>query len=212
MFNFLLANVPLTDPTAPYHSISYLAGVAAQKEEWRGTYRDFNIEALNFMATPQEVERLISQCHKIIISIESQASLTRRDHLLYRFALSGLGLNKSAVHNAIRVLKSPEDFFDPRKYTEATHVIHKWLSTLSVLGYPGQFQGFDVLQPHILNFSSIQDLTNNKLLDVFVNPFSFISAHGFYRYIKRERLEAPGSFGELQFTAAISDMDVQQNP
>lgn len=186
MFNFLLANVPLTDPTAPYHSISYLAGVAAQKKEWLGTYRDFNIEILNFMAAPQEIERLTSQCHNIIVSIESQDRLTRRDHLLYRFALSGLGLNKSAVDDAIRVLKSPQDFFDPRKYTEATHVINKWISALSVLGYPGQFQGFDVLQPHILNFASIQDLTNIKLLDVFVNPFSSYLRTNFIDILKEK--------------------------
>ncbi len=52
---YLLINTPLTDPTAPYHSISYLVGATSNAGYTNITCLDANIEALNYLARPEQV-------------------------------------------------------------------------------------------------------------------------------------------------------------
>ena len=58
---YLLVNPPLTDPTQPYHSISYLVGAARAAGFTGGRCLDANIDALNHLARPENVGPLLER-------------------------------------------------------------------------------------------------------------------------------------------------------
>jgi hypothetical protein len=90
---YLLVNVPLTDPTGPYHSISYLVGATAAAGFTGVTCLDANVAALNFLAAPEQVASLLDECHTVRTSLERQARLTRAEQWLYRYAVKAVGLS-----------------------------------------------------------------------------------------------------------------------
>src|SRR4051794_19407834 len=102
---YLLINVPLTDPTAPYHSISYLVGATASSGFTNFSCLDANVEALNYLAQERNVAELLSQCAAIRAELEAKSRLTRAEQLTYRCAVKAVGLSANAVCEALAVLK-----------------------------------------------------------------------------------------------------------
>jgi anaerobic magnesium-protoporphyrin IX monomethyl ester cyclase len=78
---YLLINAPLTDPTASYHSIPYLVGAttAAGFTGWRCL--DAYIEALNFLATPDQVDFALRQATEARRDLETRQRLSRGEQL-----------------------------------------------------------------------------------------------------------------------------------
>ncbi|HEV7666676.1 MAG TPA: radical SAM protein [Chloroflexota bacterium] len=171
-FSYLLINVPLTDPTAPYHSLSYLVGATTAAGYPNYSCLDANLEALNFVAQPDQVSSLLHECAAILAGLEKQARLTRGDELTYRCAVKAVGLHADSVRQAIGVLQDQDQFYDYGTYRHAVLVIKRWLEVLSVRGFPGQFEAFSLRLRDFGNLSSIADLTNPVFLDRLVNPFA----------------------------------------
>src|SRR3954463_15202388 len=98
---YLLLNTPLTDPTTAYHSISYLVGAATQAGYTNYTCLDANITALNHLAQPSNVDRLLGRANLIRHNLEQHSEpLTRHQQLAYRYALKAIGLTPTAIEAA----------------------------------------------------------------------------------------------------------------
>ncbi|HLI09450.1 MAG TPA: radical SAM protein [Ktedonobacteraceae bacterium] len=169
---YLLINLPLTDPTVPYHSISYLVGSTSSAGYTNFSCLDANIEALNYLARKEHLASLLSYCEEIRTQLEKKGRLTRWEQILYRYALGGVGLTPETASRAIEIMKAPERFYEYGTYRQAVMAIIRWLNLLSVQGFPGQFNGFSLLPSSIGNLASIDDLTNPSYLNRLINPFS----------------------------------------
>ncbi|WP_437716833.1 radical SAM protein [Sorangium sp. So ce448] len=169
--DYLLVNVPLTDPTAPYHSIPYLVGAANAAGFLGHRCLDANLEALYFLAHPDQVAKLLRACASVREEIERRPRRTRYDELRYRFALAAVGLEPDAAQRAIEVMRDPVRFYDYPLYQRSTAVIRRLLDALSVNGFPGQFNGLRVDRSGIVNLSRLSDLADPRIIERFVAPF-----------------------------------------
>ncbi len=170
--DYLLCNTPLTDPTAPYHSISYLVGATEKAGHLGHRCLDLNLEVLDYAARPSQVESLLEECARQRARIEAIPMPNRADQLLYRHALLSVGFPASAPAEAIASLQSGDRFYDPVHYRECMLVLQRWMSMLSVAGLPGQFDGFALSEGARFNVSSLADLSDAKLLERLVRPFA----------------------------------------
>jgi anaerobic magnesium-protoporphyrin IX monomethyl ester cyclase len=169
---YLLVSLPLTDPTSPYHSISYLVGAATAAGYTDFSCLDTNIESLNYLARPDQVATLIDECARHRAELEAKDRLTRGEQMRYRYALKGLLLAPETVSRAIQVMTDPDQFYDYSVYREAVVALRRWLDALSVRGFPGQFRDFNLMPSAFGSFSSITDLTNGTFVDRLTNPFA----------------------------------------
>jgi radical SAM superfamily enzyme YgiQ (UPF0313 family) len=170
---YLLINVPITDPTASYHSIPYLIGAAAAAgfTGFRGV--DANIDALNYLAKPEQVGLLLNDTADTRKRLEQrQSALSRGEQLLYRYTLKAVGLQPDSVQRAIDTMRDPHQFYDYGSYRQATMVLKRWLDVLSTRGFPGQFGDFTLRINNIGNLSSLHDLTNQTYLDQLTRPLA----------------------------------------
>lgn len=168
---YLLINTPLTDPTAPYHSISYLVGAACAAGHDGFTVLDANLDALEHMIEPRNVSYVLEKCRRLRARLEQTAPMSRGECMMYRCALEAIGLDQTTPRQAVEVLRDPVAFYDFRLYQEAVHVLQRWMDVLSTCGFAGQFHGFGVDDQNILDFGSVADLTDPALLDTFIEPF-----------------------------------------
>jgi anaerobic magnesium-protoporphyrin IX monomethyl ester cyclase len=189
---YLLINVPLTDPTSPYHSISYLVGATVAAGYSNVICLDANIEALNFLAQPNQVSQLLKDASGIRAGLERRARLTRGQQLAYRYALKALGLEPDSVTHAIGVLRDPEAFYDYGLYRQAVLVLKRWMDVLSVRGFPGQFEDFGLRLRDFGNLSSVADLTNTAFLNRLVAPFAAYFDGPFVKALGRSEPEFVG--------------------
>lgn len=131
---YLLINPPLTDPTTAYHSIPYLIGTAEREGFGSGEALDANVEALNWMADPERVTALIATAREVREGSELKASLTRREQMRYRSALTALGLTPESVRAALTTFRSPPEFYDYRRYRAAVQIVRRWVAALGLNG------------------------------------------------------------------------------
>jgi anaerobic magnesium-protoporphyrin IX monomethyl ester cyclase len=168
---YLLINPPLTDPTVPYHSIPYLVGATNQAGFSNYTCLDSNIEALNYLAEEEHVRNLLDYCHDLRIELERKTAITRREEMLYRYALKAIGLKPTSILQSIQVMRDPEKFYNHETYRQAAIILQRWMDLLSVKGFPGQFDNFYIDTSNVLNISSVSELANSEIINKFVNPF-----------------------------------------
>lgn len=162
---YLLLNCPLTDPTTPYHSIPYLIGTTAQAGFSAFRAVDVNVEALNYLAKAEHVERLLASSEQRRREIESRANLSREEQLLYPVLLGGVGLARDAVEQALDVFRTAEKFYSYPRYRRAVMTIKRWLVLLEAQGPPMLYDGFDLNRNGPVNLNNIQDLTSPAFLD-----------------------------------------------
>jgi anaerobic magnesium-protoporphyrin IX monomethyl ester cyclase len=162
---YLLVNPPLTDPTCPYHSISYLMAAAVDQGFTGGKAVDVNVEALNFMAQPREVDALLELAADVRVTIEAKSSLSRYEQMQYRLALRALAFRSDTVEQAIGVLRDAERFYDYPEYRQAVTVLKRWIEVLTLRGVPGLFEGYRIRGEGPINLSRTADLTNAGYLD-----------------------------------------------
>lgn len=155
---YLLVNPPLTDPTAPYHSISYLLGATTAAGFARASCLDANVESLNYLSQPEHVRGLLAESERVRHQIEQQAGLTRADELRYRAALAGRGLHADFMERALHVFRDEASFYHYDTYRQAVMACRRWLELLSLRGAPGMFDGFALRTRGVLNFASHRDL------------------------------------------------------
>jgi anaerobic magnesium-protoporphyrin IX monomethyl ester cyclase len=181
---YLLINPPLTDPTVPYHSIPYLVGATVEAGFNNFTCLDANIEALNYLAKEEQVRDLLEFCNIIRVELEKKTVITRREEILYRYALKSNGMKPDSILQAVKIMRDPEEFYNYEAYRQATLILRNWMDVLSVKGFPGQFDGFYIDISNVFNVSSISELTNDKIINNFINPFLEYFNNSFYSKIQ----------------------------
>lgn len=189
---YLLITPPLTDPTSPPHSLSYLIGAAAAAGYSDFLALDANIEALNFLARPAAVAQLLRECTALGGRLETKHALTRAEQLAYRYALKAVGFAPDAPQRAIHIFRDPELFYHYPTYRQAVLVITRWLDLLSVRGFPGQFTGLSLNTEGVGNFSSVRDLTNAAYLQRLARPFRSYFDGPFARRVRTRRWDLVG--------------------
>jgi anaerobic magnesium-protoporphyrin IX monomethyl ester cyclase len=189
---YLLVNPPLTDPTYPYHSISYL--VASCHERGFTGYRclDANIEALNHLARPEYVAGLLDTAARVRAQVEATDRPTRADEMRYQAALSGVGVRPDFVRRAIEVFRSPEHFYDYPTYRQAAMAAHRFVNLLSLRTLPGLFSGFSLRTNGPVNYLSQTDLSDPAVLDLVTGAFADYITGPFRRLLSQRRWRLVG--------------------
>lgn len=189
---YLLINTPLTDPTLPYHSIPYLVGASAQAGFTNYFCLDSNIELLNYMAQEDQVACLIDACCLLRSTLKHKTKLTRNQQMLYRSALRGYSLKPNSVLRAIHIMKDSDSFYNYTLYRQAVETINKWIDALSVKGLPGQFDDFYTNLHGVINLSSLEDLTNELIIERFIAPFEAYFKDKFFKLIMAQKWDFVG--------------------
>jgi anaerobic magnesium-protoporphyrin IX monomethyl ester cyclase len=169
---YLLINSPLSDPTAPYHSISYLVGQASTSGFTSHYCADVNIDMLNYMAQPKQMAQLLDTAAHERARIETAESISRADELTYRCALNAVGLKPDSAESAIALLQDPDSFFDYSKYRQATMVLRRWTKLFCLDSLPGAFDGFALNMNGPFNLGSIDDLSGREVPERLAAPFA----------------------------------------
>lgn len=170
---YLLINPPITDPTGPYHSLSYLAGAAHQAGFDQCEMIDLNIDSLNFLAQHDRVTKLLDFArsrHENLVSLASQRTLTRREAMHLEIAECAVTMQAEWVLEAIESMQSNASFYDYPLYCAATDVLESWLALLSLQGYPYQFGSFALNTACAVNMNASRELGDNNFLDTLNAP------------------------------------------
>lgn len=168
----LLLYPPLTDPTSGYHSLVYLASFARSRGFKDIEIVDTNIEALHYSMLPKQVNTL----KKFIKSRRKE--LERKNYLNGFMQIELVELWKSdaldfeGLLDAVRIMKDPVLFYKYEYYRPAAELLSNWINVISVLGYPGLMEGFSIPTRSYFNLMNIDDLTNEKILNKILAPFS----------------------------------------
>jgi anaerobic magnesium-protoporphyrin IX monomethyl ester cyclase len=169
---FLLMNPPLTDPTCPYHSIPYLLAATEARGFLGGCAVDTNVDALNHLARYEHVSTLLARARQCLADLEHKPVLTRLDEMRYRCALKGLSLTAEMPSEAIETFRNQTTFYDYPRYRQAVAVVNTWIDLLSLDGFVGQFDGLAFNYAHVVNFSSVADLSDPELVGRLAAPFA----------------------------------------
>ncbi|MGX7829807.1 B12-binding domain-containing radical SAM protein [Actinokineospora sp. 24-640] len=163
---------PLLDPSAGYHSLSYLKTYAAARRDDEIAVIDANIDAVCHLTEPATVQRIVTE------------RAARRDELLTRVpslddaCAEELGelvklaaFDPDELRTAVNVLRDPVAFYDYPSYRWAVERLIGWMSLLGSMGEPGQFfEGFQ-LRWRGWHPSVSADLTDAALLEKLNRPF-----------------------------------------
>jgi anaerobic magnesium-protoporphyrin IX monomethyl ester cyclase len=172
----LLLHPPFTDPTTPYHSLSYLVGHAAAAGFSEIECHDLNIACLNELTKSTHVRALLLHCRQLVHTIEDNfrrygAPPTNEEQVAYRLCLEAYDLCPEELEAATSVFRDPAVFFDYQTYSRAVKSVKRWLNLLSVNGIPGQFDGFSLRFNGAANLCSSFDLSDQRYLSRVNAPF-----------------------------------------
>jgi len=168
--SYLLVNSPLTDPTAPYHSLSYLVGAAAARGFTGYKCLDANVDGLNYLARPENVAALLDRARTVLAEIETAPSVRLGDEVRYQLALSAHGLQPTFVADAIKIFQDAELFYHHPTYRQAVTAMSRWQDLMSLDGLPWAFEHFEA-GFGLMNLSSLADLCSVDAIDDFTRPF-----------------------------------------
>jgi anaerobic magnesium-protoporphyrin IX monomethyl ester cyclase len=169
---YLLVNPPFTDPTTPYHSIPYLVGAAREAGYVGERCVDANLDALEFLARPEQCAVLIDRARETRHRIDAAAVRTRGDELRYRLALAAEGLTPESVEGAIGVLRDPEQFYHLPTYKHAVSVLYRWCDLFSLDMPPGLLDSFSLRLQASASLCSTDDLSDPETIDAISSPFA----------------------------------------
>ena len=168
---YLLVNPPLTDPTAPYHSIPYLVGAARAAGHDRYRCVDANIDAFTYLAQPDQVGAALRHARAVRARIDRTGPRTRRDEFRYRQTLAAEGLTDDSVRRAIEVFRDRELFYHRPTYRAAVAVMRRWLDLLALQMPPGIMEDFLLRPKSTVNLCSTADLADDTVIDAIAAPF-----------------------------------------
>ncbi len=134
----LLLHPPLADPTQPYLSLPTLKGhLRARGLDARVV--DLNVEATHYLLSRSTLERLIDEMRRM-------AHRARRDEARVlasaRTGIDDLIDSLDTENDPLAVLRDPERFFDPVRYTAATQRVEAAFTALSAANAPYSY-GFN---------------------------------------------------------------------
>ena len=184
--------MPITDPTAPYHSLVYLASFARARGFDAIELRDTNIEALHYAADPANMRRLLARWVRRFDALSERAALGGVEQIEYRHLLRARVLQPESARDAIAVLRDPAKFYDYAGYYDAVRTIQLWLQSLSLEAFPGQFGGGFNLDALSASLCSIEELTNPLTLARIVGPFRGYFEQRFLPWAAEQRFDLIG--------------------
>jgi hypothetical protein len=179
---------PITDPTAPYHSLVYLASYARAHGFPDVAVRDTNVEALHYCARPAVLGELMAGWEERRRRLGAKPSLARGEQLEYLHLTRAGGLEPDDPQKAIAALRDPATFYDYAIYRDAVRCLQLWMASLSCEAFPGQFKaGGHALEASLFSKSSVADLTDEAVLDRVVGPFRPYYHHELFPDLSRRR-------------------------
>lgn len=167
----LLLYPPLMDPTAGYHSLTYLQTFVHARGHTGIQVKDCNIEGLCHLATPQHLHGLIERAATLRSELGDRPFLRGSDQITYYHAWLAQWLNPDEVMESLDRLRSPDAFYEPEQYRKAVQTFQYWVKCLSLNGFPGQFSNLEVPTHGWLNLNRVEDLTSGELLERFSSSF-----------------------------------------
>lgn len=160
-----LLTVPITDPTAPYHSLIYLASHAKANGFDDVRVYDTNIDALWYLAQPERLRERLATWRARLRAFGTRPTLRGSEQVEYLTLVRAAGLDAAAPLAAMETLRDAERFFDYAEYARCVKVLNRFLDALSLDAIPGQFGlGFN-LAGAPANMASIDELTDSEVLD-----------------------------------------------
>ena len=127
----LLIYPPITDPTSPYHSLTYLDSYARSRGYRAAEILDVNVEAFHYSYTPAAASWL----EATLATVRPRGP--REEASLLQVGRPDAG----AVRSAVELLQDPGRFYDYSQYQQAVDEVQAWMNCLGAAGIPGQFQG-----------------------------------------------------------------------
>lgn len=181
----LLIYPPITDPTSPYHSLSYLDSYARSRGYPAADIVDVNVEAFHYSYTTGAAAWLEAE----LAAVRAGAGRDREDSEFMRASLLQVGdPDAAAVRFAVELLQDPSRFYDYNRYQEAVDQIHAWMNCLGAIGFPGQFHaGFRLGQLPQFMQASAATMTDHQGLQRINRPFE-----PYYEEVLLPRVRAGG--------------------
>jgi hypothetical protein len=163
---------PLTDPTAGYHSLSYLAGYAAAHGHPGVHLIDANVEAFHHTLTDGAAAEVAGVTAARREELLRRSSLSRDEEVELTELVRASVADAEDARAAAGVLRSADEFYDHASYAGAADRLIAWMGAAGCLGFPGQFrEGFNLEVGRFLNLSSTGDLADAALLERVNRPF-----------------------------------------
>lgn len=133
----LLIYPPITDPTSPYHSLTYLDSYARSRGYPAADIVDVNVEAFHYSYRPGAAAWLTAG----IAAVRADAGGELAGSELMRAAMLQVGEpDPAAVRSAVELLQDPGRFYDYDLYRQAVDQVQAWMNCLGAMGFPGQFR------------------------------------------------------------------------
>jgi anaerobic magnesium-protoporphyrin IX monomethyl ester cyclase len=136
----LLLYPPVTDPTSPYHSLTYIDSYARSHGYPAADIIDVNVEAFHHSYTRDAAAWLAEQLAAVRRDPPGEAPSQA-------FLLEVGTPDPEAVRSAVGVLQDPVRFYHYDQYYHAVGQVQSWMSCLGAIGIPGQFRAGFQLAP-----------------------------------------------------------------
>jgi anaerobic magnesium-protoporphyrin IX monomethyl ester cyclase len=176
---------PVTDPTAAYHSLTYLDSYARSRGFPGADLFDANIEAFHYTYSPAGAAWL-DRCRAAAPDLPAGAPIP--DHVLRARRLRDATASPDTVREAVRVLRDPVLFYEYPRYLQAVDDVIAWMNHVGAAGFPGQFSsGFQGVPTPGVAAGSVPELTDTAVLARYGRPFQ-----AYYEDALLPRLRAGG--------------------
>ncbi|MCW2932928.1 MAG: hypothetical protein JWM19_3890 [Actinomycetia bacterium] len=158
----LLLYPPITDPTSPYHSLTYLDSYARSRGYPPAEIVDVNIEAFHYSYTPAGRSWL----DRTLATVRASGPREEASMLQVRHP------DTVAIEDAVTLLQDPGHFYDYTKYQQAVDEVQAWMNCLGAAGIPGQFRdGFQLGPlPRFMN-GPVSAMADRRALERLSRPF-----------------------------------------
>src|SRR5947209_8071300 len=121
----LLLYPPVTDPTSPYHSLTYLDSYARSRGYPAADIVDVNVEAFHYSYSPGAAAWLQDG----IAAVRADAGGELAGSEIMRAGLLQVGEpDPAAVRSAVELLQDPGRFYDYNLYRQAVDQIQAWMN------------------------------------------------------------------------------------
>jgi hypothetical protein len=181
----LLIYPPITDPTSPYHSLTYLDSYARSRGYPAADIVDVNVEAFHYSYTPGAVSWLEAG----LAAVRGDAAGELAGSEIMRASMLQVGdPDATAVRSAVELLQDPGRFYDYDLYRQSVDQIQAWMNCLGAIGFPGQFRsGFQLGPLPQFMHGPAATMTDQRGLERISRPFE-----PYYEEVLLPRVRAGG--------------------
>ncbi|KAA9000365.1 B12-binding domain-containing radical SAM protein [Paenibacillus spiritus] len=168
----LLLYPPVSDPTSGYHSLCYLESYARSFGYTDIDIVDANIEAWLHTAEPLHIRESMEHIRERVGTLSGSVNRSAAEELELFYGLKTASFPfEDMLPEAIGILRDRERFFDYTQYSYAVEAVMLWMDALSMLGFPGQFNGFSLRSHWLYNLFHSGDLMNAEVINRITAPY-----------------------------------------